>query len=579
MPNTETTNKDIVDKITSLADELKKTLTKHKIAQLRDLLELRVQLKDPRILDKGLVAELHALLMSFKPQCREELHTQLSAVGCLLRDVNREQSLTKNGDNKIKYRPLDLETIVLALPNFLRFIRLGDHESQNLPLFMYDIDQGLYTRNEDIIDLALLQFQPGLNVKNSEEVRRQIRLQSPIKAEHQDFYTANVKNGMFNILTKELIPYSPDLINIRKIETDYNPEATHPVFPNGWTFESWLNTQFKNDIEQKFMWQLIQFLPLVSRPKNVFVLMFDQLGNTGKGMFQDILQNLTGFSNTGNSTMVELNSRFGLAPVFDKTLIISGENDATYMADNGNLKNVATGDMISVEPKGKDAFTARCTALMVFASNAIPRFGKMDAGVKRRVRVQEFTHSYSGKVDHNIRDLYIKDKTFLEYLLKTALNMPFESEIVDPVSSKKLKQEIEITSNFAYDYVVNRLNGYPGKRLPYKVIFADAEAYATSTGRKFGYEQTGFIREVVAELRKSGRVIETKPLRFSRSTFSEADYNWFYNFRLSVPNGQTGIWLNYEQMKNRLDVSQRGILFNSDPIPIPDEETDTKSDD
>ncbi|NCE77081.1 hypothetical protein D1157_19435, partial [Anaerotruncus sp. X29] len=196
---------------------------------------------------------------------------------------------------------------------------------------------------------------------------------------------------------------------------------------------------------------------------------------------------------------------------------------------------------------------------------AIPRFGKMDAGVKRRVRVQEFTHSYTGKVDHNIRDVYIKDQMFLEYLLKTALTMPFEPEIVDPASSKSLKQEIEVTSNFAYDYVINRLSDYKGDRIPYNIVFADAEAYAASTGRKFGYEQTGFIREVVAELRKTGRKLETKPVRFSQKTYTEGDYNWFYNFRLSVPNGQTGIWLSYTQMQDRLKASQRGIIFLNKP--------------
>lgn len=572
MPNNTPTNKSTPRGVSGIKDLLPKLSDRQNIARLRELLEYRVLTKDPETIKPDLINSLHNALLKFTPSSREEQHLQLSVVGTLLREANREHTLTKSDENKIKYKALDLETIVLALPSFLKFIRLGDHESQNLPLFMYDIDQGLYTRNEDIIDLALLQFQPGLNVRNSEEVRRQIRLQSPIKAEYQNHFTANVKNGMFNILTKELVPYSPDFINIRKIETDYNPEATHPQFPNNWTFESWLNTQFKHHIEQKFMWQLIQFLPLVSRPKNVFVLMFDQLGNTGKGMFQDILQNLTGFANTGNSTMVELNSRFGLAPVFDKTLIISGENDATYMADNGNLKNVATGDLISVEPKGKDAFTARCTALMVFASNAIPRFGKMDAGVKRRVRVQEFTHSYTGNVDHSIRDTYIKDPQFLQYLLKTALNMEFDPNIVDPESSQSLKQEIEVTSNFAYDYVTNRLNGFTGKRLPYNIIFADAEAYALSTGRKFGYEQTGFIREVIAELRKSGRQITVKPMRFG--TLTKEDYDWFYNLNISVPNVRTGVWLTFESMKTRLSKSQRGIQFDSPAITIPDENLD-----
>lgn len=574
MPNNTPTNKSTPRGVSGIKDLLPKLSDRQNIARLRELLEYRVLTKDPEIIKPDLINNLHNALLKFTPSSREEQHLQLSVVGTLLREANREHTLTKSDENKIKYKALDLETIVLALPSFLKFIRLGDHESQNLPLFMYDIDQGLYTRNEDIIDLALLQFQPGLNVRNSEEVRRQIRLQSPIKAEYQNHFTANVKNGMFNILTKELVPYSPDFINIRKIETDYNPEAKHPQFPNNWTFESWLNTQFKQPVEQKFMWQLIQFLPLVSRPKNVFVLMFDQLGNTGKGMFQDILQNLTGFANTGNSTMVELNSRFGLAPVFDKTLIISGENDATYMADNGNLKNVATGDLISVEPKGKDAFTARCTALMVFASNAIPRFGKMDAGVKRRVRVQEFTHSYTGNVDHSIRDTYIKDPQFLQYLLKTALNMEFDPNIVDPESSQSLKQEIEVTSNFAYDYVTNRLNGFTGKRLPYNIIFADAEAYALSTGRKFGYEQTGFIREVIAELRKSGRQITVKPMRFG--TLTKEDYDWFYNLNISVPNVRTGVWLTFESMKIRLSKSQRGIQFDSPAITIPDENLDEK---
>lgn len=533
------------------------------LEQLRQTLDFRAAVLDSSRIPNDLTNALHTALLKFQPDTRTHLHRQLYCVGALMRESTREVTLTKDGDTKIKYKALDIATIVVTLPLYLRFIRLGTHESVALPLFMYDLASGLYTRNEDIIDMALLQFQPGLTIKNSEEVRRQIRIQSAIKPEHSDPQIANVKNGMFNIVTKELQPYTPDLINIRKIETTYNPTSQHPVFANGWTFEGWLDEQFTDDNEKIFMWQLIQFLPLVGRAKGVFVLMFDQLGNTGKGMFQDILQNLTGSANTGNSTMVKLNSQFGLAPVFDKTLIISGENDATYMADNGNLKNVATGDTVSVEPKGKDAFAARCTALMVFASNSMPRFGKMDAGVKRRVRVQEFRVSYTGRVNHAIRDEYIKDQNFLEYLLFKALNQPFRPEIVDSDSSQALKREIELSSNFAYDYVINRLNTFPGKRLPYNIIFADAEAYAVANGRKFGFEQNNFVREVTAELRKAGRLFETKPARFN--TMTKDDYDWFYNFRSTVPNSQIGIWLPFASMTSRLSKSQRGIIFNDTP--------------
>lgn len=270
--------------------------------------------------------------------------------------------------------------------------------------------------------------------------------------------------------------------------------------------------------------------------------------------------------------MAKLNSQFGVAPIFDKTLIISGENDATYMANNDNLKNIATGDIVSVEPKGKDSFSARCTALMVFASNSMPRFGKMDAGIKRRVRVQEFRISYTGRVNHNVRQKYIKEQAFLEYLLLKALTMPFEPEIVDSNTSLNLKKEIELSSNFAYDYVINRLNTYPGSRIPYNLIFADAEAYATANGRKFGFEQNNFVREVVSELTKLGRSFDVKPARFTSMT--ESDYNWFYHFRITIPNSQTGVWLPFASMQPRLAKSQRGIIFNDSP---PINELDTEA--
>lgn len=562
LPKTPSTSVQLQDILVQLDSRSAKTQGLA-LEHLRQTLDFRVSILDPLHIKSKLINDLHTALLKLKPLTRKDLHKQLYCVGALMRESARDVTISKDGDAKIKYKPLDIAVIVVTLPLYLKFIRLGTHESPALPLFMYDIDSGLYTRNEDIIDMALLQFQPGLTIKNSEEVRRQIRIQSEIKPEHNNPQIANVKNGMFDIVTKQLTPYTPDLINIRKIETPYNEHAAHPQFPNNWTFEGWLAEQFTDETERKFMWQLIQFLPLVGRAKGVFVLMFDQLGNTGKGMFQDILQNLTGSSNTGNSTMVKLNSQFGLAPVFDKTLIISGENDATYMADNGNLKNVATGDIVSVEPKGKDAFAARCTALMVFASNSMPRFGKMDAGVKRRVRVQEFRVSYTGRVDHAIREQYIKDHNFLEYLLYKALNQPFEPEIVDSESSQALKKEIELSSNFAYDYVINRLNTFPGKRIPYNIIFADAEAYAVANGRKFGFEQNNFVREVTAELRKAGRLFETKPARFN--TMTKEDYDWFYNFRITVPNSQTGIWQMYSSMGPRLSKSQRGIIFTDEP--------------
>jgi phage/plasmid-associated DNA primase len=69
-----------------------------------------------------------------------------------------------------------------------------------------------------------------------------------------------------------------------------------------------------------------------------------------------------------------------------------GELDRTA---EGTLKAFVSGDRMTFERKGKDAFSARPTARLVLSTNNVPRFADKSEGVWRRLLLAPFTRQVS----------------------------------------------------------------------------------------------------------------------------------------------------------------------------------------
>jgi P4 family phage/plasmid primase-like protien len=96
-------------------------------------------------------------------------------------------------------------------------------------------------------------------------------------------------------------------------------------------------------------------------------------------------------------------SRFTLADLPGKTLVVASEQPSSYLASTNTLNAIISGEPIQVERKYHDPFTVIPKAKVCWAMNELPRVADANSGLFRRVKVVAFP-----ALNENERDPEIK---------------------------------------------------------------------------------------------------------------------------------------------------------------------------
>lgn len=140
--------------------------------------------------------------------------------------------------------------------------------------------------------------------------------------------------------------------------------------------------------------------------------------------------------------MDKLTQRFFSSQLLFKLANTCADISKITIEDDAELKKIVGGDMIQAEFKGKDSFSFRPYAKMLFSANRFPHVDDKSNGFKRRLRVIEMNKEPKEK------DVYLKEKMLeeLEFWVYMAVqglkkvlaqNNVFESE-----NSKKTREKI-----------------------------------------------------------------------------------------------------------------------------------------
>lgn len=147
-------------------------------------------------------------------------------------------------------------------------------------------------------------------------------------------------------------------------------------------------------------------------------------GSNGKSSFLKILRALVGENNTSSVALKDLNGRFKTAELFGKLVNLGDDIGKGFIKDSAELKNLATGETLVVERKGKDPFDLRNYAKLIFSANEVPRIDDKTDGLNRRLMIVPFKARFTNTdIDY---DPFIIDKLLsqesLQYCLVMAIN-------------------------------------------------------------------------------------------------------------------------------------------------------------
>lgn len=277
---------------------------------------------------------------------------------------------------------------------------------------------GVYINGYKEIESIMIQQIPNLKKMQRREVLDYMELIVEKKQQSDARYIA-FNNGVYDITTEELKPFSAETVITNKIPWEYKPDAYNELA------DKVLNKMACDDEDIRSLLEECIGYCFYRRNElgKAFILIGDR--SNGKSTFLDCVKAILGEDNISALDLKELGDRFSTSMMYGKLANIGDDigDDFLQGSQVSVFKKIVTGNRIKAERKGQDPFEFEPFIKMLFSANNIPRMKDKTGAVLRRLVIIPFNASFS-KEDQDY-DPYIKYKLIQEesiaYLIKLGI--------------------------------------------------------------------------------------------------------------------------------------------------------------
>ena len=229
---------------------------------------------------------------------------------------------------------------------------------------------GVYESGDEQIEAAMIEHIPSLSRSKRQEVLSYLGLLVSKDSSVADANMIAFKNGVLNIVTDEFSDFSPEFVITNKIPHNYNADAKSELLDGVMR-----KLACGDENVYKLLYQSIGYC---FYRRNELRKSFFLLGEkrNGKSTFLDMVGTLLGEDNTANLDLCEIGDRFKTAELSGKLANIGDDINDEWVSNTAIFKKVVSGDVVTVERKGKDPTKLRSFAKFFFSANSLPRLGK-----------------------------------------------------------------------------------------------------------------------------------------------------------------------------------------------------------
>lgn len=362
---------------------------------------------------------------------------------------------------------------------FATYLKNNSHVVKiNSQLHIYQ--DGIYINGYKHIEQTMIDMIPNLKKTQRREVLDYMELIAEEVTPSDARYIA-FKNGIYDLVTDTLLPYSPEYVITNRIPWDYIPDAQSELA------EHTLNKLACDDPSIVALLQECIGYCFYRRNElgKAFILTGDK--SNGKSTFLDVIKYMLGDENISALDLKELGDRFSTSMMFGKLANLGDDIGDDFLSGTqvSTFKKIVTGNRIKAERKGQDPFEFNPYIKMLFSANDIPRMKDKTGAVLRRLVIIPFNATFT--VNDPDFDPYIKYKLVeqgsIEYLIRVGIeglrrviqqNHFTQSERVDR-EIKEYEEENNPIAGFiedqGLDMIENQLTADVYKR--YQVFCAD----------------------------------------------------------------------------------------------------------
>lgn len=318
-------------------------------------------------------------------------------------------------------------------------------------------EEGIYKGGYANIESKMIKHIPNLNKAKRSEVMAYLELICDHESDMSDAEYIAFRNGVYNIATGELLPFTPDLIILNKIDWNYNPDA------------------YNADVDKMFD-------RLSCNDENIRALLCEAVGycfyrrnelrkafiltgekQNGKSTYLSLITSLLGRDNVTSLDLAELGQRFKPAELFGKLANVGDDIGDDFISNPAIFKKVVSGDPVNVERKGENPFDLKNYSKFLFSANNIPRIKDKSGAVISRLVIIPFNARFTK--DDPDYDPYIKYKLRTESAMEYLINLGLEG----------LKRVLHNYCFTESESVVNAIAEYEENNNPILIFFKEVD--------------------------------------------------------------------------------------------------------
>ena len=310
---------------------------------------------------------------------------------------------------------------------------------------------GIYRVGYKAIETAMIQQIPNLKKTQRREVLDYMELIADEKTQADARYIG-FRNGILDVVTNKMQPFTPDLVITNQIPWDYNPEAYNELADDTLDKLACDDPTIRALLEECIGYCFYRRNEL----GKAFILTGDK--SNGKSTFLDCVKTILGDENISALDLKELGDRFSTSMMFGKLANIGDDigDDFLQGSQVATFKKVVTGNRIKAERKGQDPFEFNPYIKLLFSANDIPRMKDKTGAVLRRLVIIPFNARFTkylpdGSLDPNYNP-YIKyeliEQSSIEYLIRLGVEgLRRILENAEFTKSEKVEEQIDEYEN------------------------------------------------------------------------------------------------------------------------------------
>ena len=274
---------------------------------------------------------------------------------------------------------------------------------------------GVYVPGQEEIEAVMIKHISNLSNAKRSEVLKYLNLLLLENTEMAPAHMIAFRNGIYDIRSGELKPFSPDVVITNRIPWDYNPNAYSELADKTLDKIACHDEQVRTILEECIGSCFYRSNKLGGG--KAFILTGE--GSNGKSTFIAMVQHLLNEDNIAALDLKELDQKFQNTALFGKLANLGDDISDDFIVTASIFKKFVTSERVQVQNKGEKPFDFNNYAKFLFSANNIPRIKDKTGAVLRRLIIVPFNASFSkDDPDYDDHITYkLQEQDVMEYMI------------------------------------------------------------------------------------------------------------------------------------------------------------------